>query len=722
MEQITEFFEKLFSTADWPARWYCGNWSEFHGWLYIVSDIAIWVAYFIIPFLLIRFVKKKPSIPLPTVFWLFGAFILFCGLTHLIDALIFWWPAYRLSAVLRFITATISWITVIAIYKYLPVALSLKTTKEFEAELFKREKSEAKFVGLLESAPDAMVIAGSDGRIQMVNAQTERIFGYERNEIIAKEVEFLIPERFHNKHTGHRHGYVEHPKVRGMGVGMELFGKRKNGSEFPVEISLSPMKLVGEEGILVISAIRDITKQKETEAEIRKLNENLELLIIERTSELELALKKEKTARIEMNQNQLRLAFLTKASNKLASSLDYSEILNNLANMVTPEIADWCAIDEVEEDGTIRRIMVTHVDPEKISSAYELQQKYPSNPDVPLGIHEVIRTLTPELYPYIPDEQLESLAHSKEYLRLMQKVGIRSAIILPLMSRNKIYGVLTLVLSDSGRLFDEGDLEFAKELARRATLAIENAKMYKKVQDSNIELELRVNERTIELENINKELEAFSYSVSHDLRAPLRSIDGFSNKILKDYSNLLDEKGKDYFNRVVNASHHMGHLIDDLIKLARISRLDMNMEEINLSDIARSIVGELKESNPERITSISIQDDMIISGDRNLIHIAMQNLLGNAWKYSKNKPETEIEFSTMQKEGQIIYFIRDNGAGFDMRYIDKLFGAFQRLHSISEFEGTGIGLATVLRIIRRHHGTIWAESEVDIGTTFFFTL
>ena len=722
MEQISEFFGNLFQADSWPARWNCGIWTEFHGWLYICSDVAIWAAYFVIPVFLIRFIKKKPNIPLPNVFWLFGAFTLFCGLTHLIDAIIFWWPAYRLSALLRFITAIVSWLTIVAIYRYLPNALSLRSPKEFEKELLEHKKSELKFMVLFESAPDAKVITNGEGKILMVNAQTERFFGYQRDEIIGKAVEILIPKRFYNEHIIDRKGYVENPKIRGMGMGMNLFGQRKDGSEFSVEISLSPVRLVGEEEILIISAIRDITKQKEAEAEIKKLNENLEHLVIERTVALELSLEKETTALSEMHEDHLRLEFLTEASKNLASSLDYSNTLENLVKMITPQFADWCAIDELEENGTIKRIAASHVDENKIELIYNLVQKYPPDLQVADGIYEVVHTHQPKFHPIVTDELKTLLTHGQEHLKLMNEVGLKSAIIVPLNSRDKIYGVLTLVLSDSGRLFVEKDLEFAVELGRRTTLAIENAKLYNELQNSNIELESKVEQRTMELLLINKELEAFSYSVSHDLRAPLRSIDGFSNKILKDYGNLFDDQGKDYFMRVKNASQHMGHLIDDLIKLSRISRIEMNRKEINLSALGQSITDELAASNPERIVSFHIEEDMIALGDPNLIQIALQNLLDNAWKYSKNQPSTIIEFGTIKKNKQITYFIRDNGVGFDMKYADKLFGAFQRLHSHSEFEGTGIGLATVQRIIRRHKGTIWVDSEVNKGTTFFFTL
>ena len=722
MGQIVDFFEQLFSADNWPARWHIGTWTELHGWMYIGSDLASGAAFFVIVVALIQFLRKKPHLRIPPVYYLFGAFILFNGITSIMDAILFWWPAYRLNALLQLILAVLSWITVVAIFKFMPVAIRLRTSKEFEEEIIKHTKSELKFMGLLESAPDAKVITDGNGKILMVNAQTERLFGFPRKEIIGKSVELLIPDRYYEKHLAHRQDYVGDPKVSGWGIGLDLYARRKDKSEFPVEISLSPLKLPEEEGIMIISSIRNITRRKETEAEINKLNANLEQLVVERTKELELALSNEKTAREEMNENHRRLAFLTGASNILASSIDYSETLISLAQIITPDIADWCSFDEVDQDGRMNRIVVSHSDSDKVRFVTELVAKYPADVNAPRGIYKVARTRQPELHHLIPDDYLESVAQDQEHLRLMQQLGFRSAILVPLLSRDKIYGVLTLVMSESGRLFDEKDLDFGVELGRRTALAIENAKLYKEMQASNIELEHRVAKRTMELEAINKELEAFSYSVSHDLRAPLRSIDGFSNKILKEYNELFDEQGKDYFLRVMKASRHMGHLIDDLLKLARFSRIQMHLEEINLSVLAESIVLELKESSPERKVRFRIQDNMIAYGDRNLIQIALQNMLNNAWKYSRNVPEADIEFGTMKEDGQVTYFIRDNGVGFDMNYVDKLFGAFQRLHSQSEFEGTGIGLATVQRIIRRHQGNIWAESEVNKGTTFFFTI
>ena len=250
------------------------------------------------------------------------------------------------------------------------------------------------------------------------------------------------------------------------------------------------------------------------------------------------------------------------------------------------------------------------------------------------------------------------------------------------------------------------------------------------------ELEQRVAERTHELEErnealrrnaaellaANSELDAFAYSVSHDLRAPLRSIDGFSQVLLEDYGPQLDEAGRDSLQRVRAASQRMATLIDDLLKLARVTRSEMRTEPVDLSKIARDIVTELQRGTPEREVEFVIAQGLETRGDARLLRVALENLLRNSWKYTGKQPRPRVEFASAQENGERVFMVRDNGAGFDMQYADKLFGVFQRLHSADEFEGTGVGLATVRRIITRHGGRIWAEGAVDQGATFYFTL
>jgi PAS domain S-box-containing protein len=238
----------------------------------------------------------------------------------------------------------------------------------------------------------------------------------------------------------------------------------------------------------------------------------------------------------------------------------------------------------------------------------------------------------------------------------------------------------------------------------------------------NEELEAIVEQRTAHLQSVNKELEAFSYSVSHDLRAPLRAIDGFSQALLEDYTDQLDDDGKNYLNRVRVASQRMGQLIDDLIKLSRISRGDLQRTTVNLSQIGQEIVTVLKDSDPTRDVEFVLQESLTVEGDGHLLKVLLENLIGNAWKYTSKKPQARIEFGKNVQNNQSVYFVRDDGAGFDMDYAEKLFGAFQRLHTGNEFEGTGIGLATCKRILHRHGGNIWAEAKVGEGATFYFVL
>ena len=242
------------------------------------------------------------------------------------------------------------------------------------------------------------------------------------------------------------------------------------------------------------------------------------------------------------------------------------------------------------------------------------------------------------------------------------------------------------------------------------------------IRKLNEQLEQRVQRRTAQLNAFNRELEAFSYSVSHDLRAPLRSIDGFSKILLEDYADELDEEGNDYLKRVRAASQRMGQLIDDLLDLSRMTRSEMRRESVDLSDLAKSFAEELKRSQPERRVEFLIEGGLLVEGDKSLLRVVLENLLRNAWKFTGKQTHARIEFGALEQEDKRAYFVRDNGAGFDMAYADKLFGAFQRLHGGSEFEGTGIGLATVQRIIHRHGGRVWAEGRVGYGATFYFTL
>ncbi len=357
-------------------------------------------------------------------------------------------------------------------------------------------KAKSMFEGLFEFAPDAIIVVNHEGRIVQANKQVERLFGYAREELLEAEHDILLPERFREKHREHRRGFMADPHVRPMGTGLELFGRKKDGTEFPVDISLGPLQMTND--IVVLAVIRDVTERK-----------NAENILLE-----------------------------TKA----------------------------------------------------------------------------------------------------------------------------------------------------------------------------------------ELERSNKALEQFAYAVAHDLRAPLRSIDGFIRILSEDYSEKLDELGRNYMGRVQHGAARMIELINALLSVSRFTLGPLSRSKVSLSTLAKIAAAEFAKSQLERRVEFMIAEDVYAEGDPVLLKIVIENLVSNAWKFSSKRPVARIEFGVTQSNGKAVYYVKDNGAGFNMEYADRLFAPFQRLHSENEFPGLGIGLSTVQRIIDHHGGRIWAEAEEDKGATFYFTL
>jgi|GEM_PF-775947 len=530
------------------------------------------------------------------------------------------------------------------------------------------EESETRYKTLANAVSESVSIT-HDGVFVDVNDQYLALLGYTREEIIGTPgINHVAPESremVSEYVISNRSGSCECLLInsRGERVEVEVYGKtlQKGDTEYHIAI------------------VRDLTEQKRVERELRSANEEFRIIN--------------------------RLISETTALADTESVLDLA--VDESLKIVGLEGGTICLVrpDDVLE-------LVTH----RATSQETIDDINAGN----IRVGECLCGMCAKTgKPLILSSKEEVLDFATREVQRQENITFHAAF--PLMVESGPVGVLC-VFTRTDKKPTERSLKLLETMTKQIALAIDRVRLFAEVKRSAIELEERILDRTIQLEYANKELEAFSYTVSHDLRTPLRAINGFTEAILQDYEDILDASGIKYLNRIKAASLRMGDLIDDILRLSRINRMEMTCNRIDLSELVDSIAADLAESQPDRKVEFASESDVIVNADADLIKIALENLIGNAWKFTSKNESARIEFGVIRDTDKPIYFIQDNGVGFDQAYADKLFLVFQRLVTDEEFPGTGVGLATVKRIIQRHGGNIWVEGEIGKGAVFYFTL
>ena len=599
-----------------------------------------------------------------------------------------------------------------------------------------RRATEARYRALFENAPDGIVIADTESYYLDANASICRMLGYTRAELIGLHASDIVSES-EVQNIGPALGTI---KAR-ADYHREWQFKRKDGSFFAAEVIATMMP----DGNL-LGMIRDITERKQAGEKLRKSQEQLAGVI---GSAMDAIITVDDQQRIVLFNSAAERMFLFPAEDAIGQPLDrfiperfrashkqhvqgFGETHVTRRSMGAlgalyglradgEEFPIEASISQIESDGKKLYTVILRDITERRRADEALKEQARMLELAPVLIRDLNGRIifwnagAEQMYGWPTAEALDKVAHSllqTEFPRPIEEIKAR------LYAHNHWEGELIHIRKDGQRIVVASHwvLHRDGQGKPKAILEVNNDITERKDAEREIgrlneELEQRVADRTAELQAVNKELEAFSYSVSHDLRAPLRHIDGFSQALLEDYTDKLDDVGKSYLREVRGASQEMAQLIDDVLQLARVTRSEMRREVVNLSDLARAITAELKKREPERKVILHLTEELATRGDKRLLRIVLNNLLGNAWKFTSQRAEAEITFGGEQKNGENTYFIRDNGAGFDMAYVGKLFGAFQRLHTAGEFEGTGIGLATVQRIVYRHGGRVWAEEQ-----------
>ncbi|MFH1196124.1 MAG: PAS domain S-box protein [bacterium] len=545
----------------------------------------------------------------------------------------------------------------------------ISARKESELALI---QSEEQFRMLFENSPVGIGVADFEGKILAFNSAMIEPGNYSTK--MAESITNVL-ELYHDvkQHFDVLNKFKEHGFVRDYPVQL----KRVDGSAYDALLSLIHTVFKGQKCIQAI--VVDITERKKNEEEIKLINSELTIL------------NKIITDSISHNKKE--------------------EILNNLIDDVLAFVGlEGGTICTIDEDDTFKLTVYRGTSEETITDL--------TNNKIKVG-ECLCGNCAKNKIPLVLNNRNEVLDYTTRESQRGEEINFLAAF--PIMADTNCFGVLC-VFTRTDKKPLERHLKLIETITSQIAIAIEKNDLYEQVQKQAEQLEIKIKERTSALEASNKELENFSYSVSHDLRAPLRAIDGFSLALFEDYNDIFDVQAKTYLNRIRVNSQKMAILIDDLLGMARVTRVELERDRVNLSHIINEVFYELTEFQKERIIHFELEKDLFDFVDRQLIRICFQNLLENALKFSSQKEITKISVGAIQIDNKKVYFISDNGVGFDMKYYSKLFGVFQRLHTHDEFPGSGVGLAIVQKIIHKHNGKIWAESNPGSGATFFFTL
>jgi PAS domain S-box-containing protein len=534
-----------------------------------------------------------------------------------------------------------------------------------------------------------------DGRQSYVNPSFCKMVGWSKEELLGAKPPFVYwaPEETKSIQESFK-AILNSEESSGT---LELSFQRKNGKRFDALVLNSPLKDSQENVIGLIGSIGDITDQRRKEKEIRRLNIELEERVRQRTIEL---MKVNRD--LEDGLTEIRLSeHLNEALNLINLQINSRPEFDELMQTIVTEAAKAMGCETaavILKKGGSWIMSYVYGFPQEMVGGEMTDEEEP---------HAVLSIRTKK--PVIIEDAYTDKRVNREH---MKRHGVRSALVVPIIAEDTPIGVIFFNYHAHLNTFRPNQVDFCIKLSSSVSFAIQNTHLLKDLEH-----------HAKELENANKELESFSYSASHDLKAPLIVAIGFGRILSDRYGEKLDDKGRHYLQRIQESCEHMNLLTEDLLNLSKVTAEKMNVNPIDLSELVKSIATQLKVAQPEREASFLIEEGLNVKGDFRLLRIALENLLGNAWKFTGKCKRTEIEFGLLKpiKEDPT-YFVRDNGCGFDMSLVDNLFTPFQRFHSDQEFAGTGVGLTIAHRIITRHGGRIWAESKVDKGTTFFFTL